>query len=88
MLRVIREENISHIETALNLFGWMHHREQMYEKARGCYQQSLYFQPQYNAARWHIRQYELEAQDLMNSLFPIYTLYIFQTSPDTENNSE
>ena len=74
MLRVIREENISHIETALNLFGWMHHREQMYEKARGCYQQSLYFQPQYNAARWHIRQYELEAQDLMNSLFPIYTL--------------
>ena len=36
MLRVVREENISHIEITLNLFGWMHHREQMHDKARGC----------------------------------------------------
>ena len=44
----------------------------------------------YNDARWHFRQYEIEAQELMNGIFPIYKLYdvyIFQTSPDTEDNS-
>ena len=88
MLRVIREKNgrISHLDTALNLFGWMHHREHEYEKAWECFQQSLFFQPEYNAARWHFEQFQSELQQIMNNI-PVYSCYIFNTLPDTEEDN-
>ena len=89
MLNVIREKNgrICHIETALNLFGWMHHREHEYEKALGCYRQSLYFQPEYNAARWHFKQHQLELQSIIDS-FPVYSFYIFKTVPKEQKEKD
>ena len=60
--KVIRKGKgqISHIETALNILGWVYFREDMPEEAGTCYGLSETFQPVYNSQRWHLRRFAIE----------------------------
>ena len=80
MLCVINQrlEHISHLETALNLLGWIYRQENMNNKALGCLHQSLDIKPTHNAAMLQLFQLEVEKECLRRATN--FDFYIFKSS--------
>ena len=54
MIRICNKKNPCHLDTSLNLLGWVIKDRGDYDRAAECFQRSVELQPTYNAACWHL----------------------------------
>ena len=54
MARIINTKRLSHLETCLNLLGWLYKVNGLYDRAEECFHRSLEIKLNHNAAFWHI----------------------------------
>ena len=54
MIRICNKKNPCHLDTSLNMLGWVFKDRGDDDRAMECFQKSMKIQPTYNAACWHL----------------------------------